>query len=198
MDAVGGTSSELAAAGDASGRVLPSLRPRPYRIVQVAVLAAPLVMLTVAGWAHRWIFDDGFIYLRVVRQIRVGHGPVFNTGQRVEAFTSPLWVGVLALADLVTPIRLEWLAVLLGVAGSVAGAACATFGAMRLARRVDVSSPALLPNFPADDDSLTAAGRIGRSGGPLSRSLVRIACLNFHRLLIVTTKEPGPPITQSS
>jgi arabinofuranosyltransferase len=136
MDAVGGTSSELTAVGDANGGVLPTLRPRPYRIVQVALLAAPLVMLTVVGWAHRWIFDDGFIYLRVVRQIRVGHGPVFNTGQRVEAFTSPLWVGVLSLADLVTPIRLEWLAVLLGVAGSVAGAACATFGATRLARRV--------------------------------------------------------------
>lgn len=93
-------------------------------------------MLAVAGWTHRWIFDDGFIYLRVVRQVRDGHGPVFNTGQRVEAFTSPLWVAILALADLVTPIRLEWLSVLLGIGGSVAGAACATFGAMRVARRV--------------------------------------------------------------
>ena len=121
---------------DANGDSPSSIRARPYRFLQVAVLAAPLVMLAVAGWTHRWIFDDGFIYLRVVRQVRVGHGPVFNTGQRVEAFTSPLWVAILALADLGTPIRLEWLSVLLGIAGSVAGSVFATFGAMRLARRV--------------------------------------------------------------
>jgi arabinofuranosyltransferase len=136
MDSARGASSDSVAVGDANGDSRSSIRARPYRVLQVAVLAAPLVMLALAGWTHRWIFDDGFIYLRVVRQIRVGHGPVFNTGQRVEAFTSPLWVGVLAFADLVTPIRLEWLAVLLGITGSVAGAAFATFGTMRLARRV--------------------------------------------------------------
>ncbi|MCU1467267.1 MAG: putative permease [Actinomycetia bacterium] len=88
------------------------------------------------GFAHRWIFDDGYIYMRVIRQVRVGHGPVFNTGQRVEAFTSPLWVGILAVADLVTPISLDWLSVLVGIACSVLGAAFAMRGAAKVARRV--------------------------------------------------------------
>jgi arabinofuranosyltransferase len=137
-------SSESLAATDANGGLLSSIRARWHCILQVAVLAMPLVLLTVVGWAHRWIFDDGFIYLRVVRQLRVGHGPVFNTGQRVEVFTSPLWVGVLAVADLITPLRLEWLAVVLGIGASVLGAGCAMIGSVRLAR-LDAPREFLLP-----------------------------------------------------
>ena len=103
-------------------------------IAQRMVVAAPLVLLAVVGWAHRWMFDDGFIYLRVVRQVRVGHGPVFNAGERVEAFTSPLWVAVLSVADLLTPFRLEWIAVGLGILCSVLGGALAIAGAARLTR----------------------------------------------------------------
>ena len=40
---------------------------------------------------------------------------MFNAGQRVEAFTSPVWLGGLTLADLITPIRLEWVAVIGGI-----------------------------------------------------------------------------------
>ncbi|MDQ1386262.1 MAG: arabinofuranosyltransferase, partial [Actinomycetota bacterium] len=111
-------------------------RPR-NRGLQGAAVGVPLALLAVVGFAHRFIFDDGFIYLRVVRQVRVGHGPVFNTGQRVEAFTSPLWVAILAVADLLTPIGLEWLSILLGVGLSVLGAAFAMRGAARVARRAE-------------------------------------------------------------
>lgn len=76
--------------------------------------------------------DDGFIYLRIVRQFRAGNGPVFNAGQRVEAFTSPLWFAVLALADFATPLRLEWIAVLLGIGSTLAGFGFAMFGAAAL------------------------------------------------------------------
>ena len=79
----------------------PRLSPRGF--AEAVVVALPLGAFFSAGWAHRWIADDGFIYLRVVRQIRTGHGPVFNAGERVEAFTSPLWVAVLSVADVVTP-----------------------------------------------------------------------------------------------
>jgi len=41
-------------------------------------------------WAHRWICDDGFIYLHVADNLLSGLGPVFNPGERVEAYTSPL------------------------------------------------------------------------------------------------------------
>ena len=57
------------------------------RWVQAALLAAPVAFLAVVGWTHRWMTDDGFIYLRVVQQIQDGNGPVFNVGERVEVYT---------------------------------------------------------------------------------------------------------------
>jgi arabinofuranosyltransferase len=105
---------------------------RTGRIVQWLVLYVPIAAFGGAVWAHRTIVDDGFIYLRVVRQIRAGHGPVFNVGQRVEAFTGPLWVALLTVADLVTPIRLEWLAVGLGAGLTILGLCLAIAGARRL------------------------------------------------------------------
>ena len=45
---------------------------------------------------RRWISEDAFIDLRVVRNLLAGHGPVYNIGERVEAFTNPLWVALLA------------------------------------------------------------------------------------------------------
>jgi len=110
------------------------LRASPLRrCIQAIVLAAPVVAFAGASWAHRWITDDGFIYLRVVQQIRAGNGPVFNDGQRVEAFTGPLWLALLTVADVVTPIRLEWIAVVLGLLTSAFGLVMAIAGARRLA-----------------------------------------------------------------
>jgi len=94
--------------------------------------ALPVVVLTVGAWQRRWVSDDGFIVLRVVRMVTEGHGPVFNAGERAEAATSPLWVAVLAAADLAGPVRLEWLAVGLGILASAAGLAMASAGATRL------------------------------------------------------------------
>jgi arabinofuranosyltransferase len=101
-------------------------------VLQAILYAAPVAGYVAAGFAHRWITDDGFIYLRVVQQIRAGNGPVFNTGERVEAFTGSLWVALLAIADLVTPVRLEWLAVLLGLVCGAVGLALAIAAARRL------------------------------------------------------------------
>jgi len=100
--------------------------------MQAAVLAVPVVWVLVVGWAHRWMTEDGFIYLRVVQQIRAGNGPVFNAGERVEAFTGTLWVALLAIADLVTPVRLEWLSILLGLVATAAAVALSLAGARRL------------------------------------------------------------------
>ena len=103
--------------------------------LQRAVFALPIALFAVAGWTQRWIVDDGFIYLRVVQQIVSGNGPVFNEGERVEAFTSPLWLAALSVADLVAPIRLEWLAVGLGIALSAVGLSLMMAGAAALVRR---------------------------------------------------------------
>lgn len=38
------------------------------------------------------LVDDAFISMRFARNLAEGAGPVFNPGERVEGFTSPLWV----------------------------------------------------------------------------------------------------------
>jgi arabinofuranosyltransferase len=110
----------------------PVVRPRWRRALQGALYVAPVAGYLGAGWVNRWIADDGFIYMRVVQQIRAGNGPVFNDGERVEAFTGTVWVALLAVADLVTPLRLEWITVFLGLALGAAGLGLAMAGASRL------------------------------------------------------------------
>jgi arabinofuranosyltransferase len=95
--------------------------------------ALPTLALVVLAWHRRWLSDDGFINLRVVANLRDGLGPVFNAGERVEAYTSPLWLALLWLGDLLTPgVSLEHVAVGLGLACSAAGLAAATWAAWRL------------------------------------------------------------------
>jgi arabinofuranosyltransferase len=106
---------------------------RPRNLVAVALVA----LLVILAWQHRWTFDDGFINFRIVKHLEAGHGPVFNSGERVEAYTSPLWLFALALADLVAPIRIEWLSTFLGIALTAAGLALAIAASRQLWSRLD-------------------------------------------------------------
>ncbi|CAN5824631.1 hypothetical protein BH24ACT3_BH24ACT3_01840 [soil metagenome] len=108
------------------------MQPRRRPFVRRLLLVLPVVVLAERAWARRWIADDGFINLRVVQQITAGNGPVFNAGERVEVWTSTLWVAMLTLADVVAPVRLEWLAVLLGIALTLAGLGLAMLGSRML------------------------------------------------------------------
>jgi arabinofuranosyltransferase len=113
---------------------------RRRTVVQLAVLALPVVVLGVLAWTHRSIFYDGYIYLHVVQNILAGHGPVFDQGQRVEAFTSPLWTAILAVAGLLTPFHLTSVTIDLGILFTVAGLGLTTAASVRLVRRVDGSA----------------------------------------------------------
>lgn len=119
-------------------------RPRPGLLVLAnrVALVAPVGILLGAAWAHRWVSDDGFINLRVVEQILAGNGPVFNAGERVEAATSPLWVLLLALLKVVTfgLIDLPWLAVVTGIAVTVAAVVVAMVASRTLVRSGGVSA----------------------------------------------------------
>jgi arabinofuranosyltransferase len=106
--------------------------PARHRVLRWALLAVPVIILVERMWARRAMSDDGFINLRVVSNVVSGNGPVFNAGERVEAATSPLWIYFLSFGDLITPIRLEWIAVLLGMALTLAGVAFAMLGAREL------------------------------------------------------------------
>ncbi len=114
---------------------------RQFRSGLVAAIAVlPVLVLLTMGYHRRWLADDGFIYLRVVRQVLAGHGPVFNPGERVEAYTGPLWVALLAVwAALGGP--LEAGAVVIKLLLSIGGLVAAQAGAARLARRLDASGP---------------------------------------------------------
>lgn len=92
-------------------------------------LAAPVLLFLQRAFARRWMSDDGFINLRVVRNLLEGHGPVFNIGERVESYTSVLWIGILAVCGQLG-LRLEHAAVYGGLLLAVAGLALATAGAM--------------------------------------------------------------------
>ena len=111
------------------------MAPVAHRGLQAAVLAVPIVALAVLAWIDRSMFYDGYIYLHVVQNILAGHGPVFNAGQRVEAFTSPAWTALVALVALVTPFSLTTIAVDLGIVLTVGGLILAVVSSARLVRR---------------------------------------------------------------
>jgi arabinofuranosyltransferase len=85
-----------------------------------ALTLAPLVALFIAAYERRWMDDDGFINLRIVRNLLHGYGPVFNLDERVETGTSPAWIAFLAVLGGLG-IRLEQAAVFGGIALSCLG-----------------------------------------------------------------------------
>ena len=107
------------------------LKRRVWFVAWWVVAVFPIGLFAVMGWNRRWISDDGFINLRVVRNILAGHGPVFNLGERVEAFTSSLWVGLLTFVSAVGA-PLEAGAVVGGIVCSVLGLVLAMLGSVVL------------------------------------------------------------------
>ncbi len=109
---------------------------------QASLWLSVLVVVALFGWGawqRRWIADDGLIVLRTVRNLLAGNGPVFNMGERVEVNTSTLWTYLVYLGGLVGgPVRLEYVALALSLALSLAGVVFAMLGAARL------SAPTLL------------------------------------------------------
>jgi len=56
--------------------------------------------ITVNNEKHYILFDDAMISMRYAYSLAHGNGLVWNTGERVEGFTNPLWVGFMALFHL--------------------------------------------------------------------------------------------------
>lgn len=51
---------------------------------------------------NAWIAEDAFINFRVIRNFLDGHGFVWNIGERVQVFTSPLWMLLTAASSALT------------------------------------------------------------------------------------------------
>ncbi|HET9265977.1 MAG TPA: hypothetical protein VFO14_23205 [Vicinamibacterales bacterium] len=80
-----------------SGGTSPSLHRYPRIIVACLTAAFTYVFL-----ANAWLGDDAYITFRAVWNVLHGYGPVFNPGERVQAFTHPLWFLIMIPAHAVT------------------------------------------------------------------------------------------------
>jgi hypothetical protein len=77
------------------------VRQRTTVVVAVAFVAVALGLFARDHWGG--VYDDTFIYLRYVKNLRAGCGLRFNCdGPPVEGFTGPLYLALLWLGSLVT------------------------------------------------------------------------------------------------
>jgi len=66
-----------------------------------AILFSLLCLLMYSLYIQPWMFDDAFIYFRYAENLNNGNGLVYNVGERVEGYTSFLWVMLMAIGDFV-------------------------------------------------------------------------------------------------
>ena len=65
-----------------------------------------LSILLVSIWqifSTAWLTDDSAITLRTVLNFINGYGPVFNVGERVQAYTHPIWFLLISLFSILLP-----------------------------------------------------------------------------------------------
>lgn len=77
-------------------------RPSPVLHARKLALLGFLPTFLAAMLYTAWISDDAMITFRAVLNFANGYGPNWNIGERVQAFTHPLWFLLLTLVYLVT------------------------------------------------------------------------------------------------
>ncbi|MCE9593215.1 MAG: hypothetical protein K8S98_03380 [Planctomycetes bacterium] len=103
-----------------------------------------LVVALVASQRYAWLLDDAFIYFRYVDNcLFLKLGWVFNRGEYVEGYSSPLWLLVLT-ALRATHLNFWWITRLLGVLSVVAVWFLATRVNRKLSPRPTLHLPLVL------------------------------------------------------
>jgi hypothetical protein len=76
-------------------------KPEPSRNFAEPLLLGLALLSFVALARYHWqhVADDAFIAFRYARNLVAGQGPVWNPSEAVEGYSSPLWLGVLALGQ---------------------------------------------------------------------------------------------------
>lgn len=74
------------------------LTPAASHVVVRALAVMLALGLVYAVVRLAWISDDAYISLRSVENFLLGHGPVWNVGERVQTYTHPLWFWLLVVA----------------------------------------------------------------------------------------------------
>ena len=120
------------------------------RYGRVMVLAACAVVLALQYvlWSH--VTDDAYISFRYIRRLLDGQGLTFNDGERVEGFSHPLWILLVAGCTRLTGLAVPEVAKALGLACSISTIAClfASRRAFALGNEIASVAIALLLVFP--------------------------------------------------
>ena len=74
------------------------LAPSRNETFRIALASTAYALTIWVFFRNAWVAEDAYIIFRSVEQVFAGNGPVWNAHERVQAFTSPLWFGVLALS----------------------------------------------------------------------------------------------------
>ena len=110
------------------------------RAIRTAVVVLAALAFAIACLRYRdSVIDDAFIVFRYADHLIAGLGPVFNPGERVEGFTSPSWLLLLA-AGRALGVDYFSLVTVLGIGFGIA----ALVASHDLARRVAPGWPALI------------------------------------------------------
>ncbi|UCC79354.1 MAG: hypothetical protein JSW64_13950 [Candidatus Zixiibacteriota bacterium] len=102
-----------------------------------AVLLALLCLLFFSIHIQPWMPDDAFISFRYAENLTEGHGLVYNAGERVEGYTSFLWVILLAAGNRFG-IDLVVFSKIMGIVFAL-GCIAVLFSAHRFIREIDYS-----------------------------------------------------------
>jgi arabinofuranosyltransferase len=97
-------------------------KKRSFAISCALVPLLRAVLLILAAWLiwrNAWVSDDAAITLRTVLNLLTGHGARFNIDERVQAYTHPLWFGLLTLSTAIMGnafLAAAWLGIVMSVA----------------------------------------------------------------------------------
>ena len=72
------------------------------RKLWLSILLAAIAAFTVIVIRNAWVGEDAYITLRTVDNFVNGYGLTWNVGERVQAYTHPLWMFLLTVFYFVT------------------------------------------------------------------------------------------------
>jgi arabinofuranosyltransferase len=163
------------------------------------LLLAGIAALLLAHAARLWLMcDDAYITFRYARSLAEGLGPVYNVGERVEGYTSPLWMLLLAIG-MRARVPPESAATALGVLCGLGTLAVAYAAGRRLAPDRSPLAALIAPLFLATHRTFA-----GWTTGGLETSLFTfLVATAFHRLWIEVgapspARSPGESIARGS
>lgn len=91
--------------------------PNLARFTNTLLFAMFVVALAIAatGLFYEFTYDDAYIYYRYMDNLAAGHGFVFNVGERLEGYSSFLWLLIVGGAKIVTGFDTIVLAKVFGI-----------------------------------------------------------------------------------